>query len=185
MAYIFLDESGQFTKHDREKYFVVASFTVGEPRRTAKAFRSWKASQFPGKMRDQSEIKFSNVKITDALRLKTIKRISDLDVRIRYIYLLRDNIPHTYRHKETLRSGHLYTNVIGELLDGYLPSDESELRVFCDERHLKGIKRSEFQEILKSRLIPRMSPRSIIQIEMIDSAMHPNIQIADWIVGAL
>jgi len=36
MAYIFLDESGQFTKRPNEKYFVVGSFTIGNPRRTEK-----------------------------------------------------------------------------------------------------------------------------------------------------
>jgi hypothetical protein len=36
MPYIFLDESGQFTKHNNERYFVVGSFTVGNPRRTEK-----------------------------------------------------------------------------------------------------------------------------------------------------
>ena len=33
MAYIFLDESGQFTKHDNEQYFVVGSFMTGDYRR--------------------------------------------------------------------------------------------------------------------------------------------------------
>lgn len=71
MAYIFLDESGQFTKHNHEKYFVVGSFTVGNFRRTEKRFRSWQKSKFPKHIRNQSEIKFSEVKISDDLRLKT------------------------------------------------------------------------------------------------------------------
>lgn len=38
MPHIFLDESGQFTKNSKEKYFVIGSFTIGEPKRTNKDF---------------------------------------------------------------------------------------------------------------------------------------------------
>ncbi|OGF22547.1 hypothetical protein A2Y83_04255 [Candidatus Falkowbacteria bacterium RBG_13_39_14] len=59
MAYIFIDESGNFNKEADGKYFVVGSFTVGDQRRTNKAFRSWTHNRFPKKMRTQSEIKAS------------------------------------------------------------------------------------------------------------------------------
>ena len=183
MAHIFLDESGQFTKHNNEKYFVVASFIIGNPRRTEKKFRSWHRTKFPRKLRCQPEIKFSEIRIENNLRLKTLKFIADLDVRIYYVYLLRKNIPMDYYRKEKLQSGHLYTNIIGEALEMYLPANDLEFRVFCDKRHLKGIKRLEFKEILKARLLPQMSSNSIVQIEMIDSQQNANIQISDWIVG--
>jgi len=185
MPYIFIDESGQFTKHNNEEYFVVGSFTVGEPRRTEKQFRSWQRSKFPRKLCFLPEIKFSEVKIDDELRLKTLKFIANLDVRINFSYLLRKNIPDDYREKDRLQSGHLYTNIIGETLEMYLPVSDNEFRVFCDQRHLKGIKRSEFKKILKSRLLPQLPAGAIVQIEMIDSTINANIQIADWIVGAL
>jgi len=182
--YIFLDESGQFTKHNNEQYFVVASFIVGEPRRIEKAFRAWYKKKFPGKMRNQAEIKFSNKKITDALRIKTMKFISTLDVRIHYTYLLRKNIPEDFFKKDKLMSGHLYTHIIAEVLGKYLPSDDMEFRVFCDQRHLKGIKRSEFKRILKSHILPQLPANALVEVEMIDSTSNINIQIADWIVGA-
>ena len=185
MAYIFLDESGQFTKHNNEKYFIVGSFTVGNHRRTEKQFRGWQRKKFPKQLRYQSEIKFSSVNIGDDLRLKTLKFISDLDVRIHYAYLLRQSIPDDYKKKDKLQSGLLYTNIIGEILEMYLPLTDVEFRVFCDQRHLKGIKRSKFKEILIARLRPQLSKESIIQIEMIDSTTNCNIQIADWISGAL
>ncbi len=185
MACIFLDESGQFTKHNNEEYFVVGSFIVGDKNRTNKRFRSWHKTRFPRKMRNQPEIKFSEVKINSKLRLKTLKYISDLDVRIHYSYLLRKNIPDTYKNKNKLESGRLYTNIIGETLEMYLPTNDLEFRVFCDKRHLKGIKPSEFKSILKNRLAPQLPAGTIIQIEMINSTFDANIQIADWIVGAL
>jgi len=185
MPHIFLDESGQFTKRKNEKYFVVGSFTIGNPRRTKKQFRSWHRTRFPKKMRNLPEIKFSHKDIDKKLRLKTLKFIADLDVRIRYVYLLRNNIPEDYRKGGEIKSGYLYTNIIGELAEMYLPITDLGFRLFCDERHLKGIKRSEFKEILKARLLPQLPKNSIIQIEMINSIINANIQIADWISGAL
>lgn len=185
MAYIFVDESGQFSKHNHEEYFVVASFIIGDQKRTNKEFRKWVRSKFPRKMRTQSEIKWSATGINDSLRLKTLKFISKLDVRIRYGYLLRNNIPYSYRNNDKLESGLLYTNIIGEILEMYLPINEKEIHVFCDKRHLKGITTAEFKKIIVNRLVPLCAPDATIQVEMIDSTSNTNIQIADWISGAL
>ena len=185
MPHIFLDESGQFTKYKDEKYFVIGTFTVGNPRRTEKQFRVWQRTKFPRKLRHQPEIKFSEIKISDKLRLKTLKFISDLDVRIHYSYLLKRNIPGEYRKKDRLKSGLLYTNVVGETLEMYLPISDREFRLFCDKRHLKGIKRSEFKKFLEARLYSQLPSGTAIQIEMLDSITNSNIQIADWISGAL
>ena len=68
MPHIFLDESGQLAKRTNEKYFIVGSFTIGNPRRTEKQFRSWQRKKFPRKLRYQAEIKFSEIKIKDKLR---------------------------------------------------------------------------------------------------------------------
>lgn len=47
--FIFLDESGEFTKHNDEQYFVVGSFTIGDQRRTDRSFRAWIQAKFPRK----------------------------------------------------------------------------------------------------------------------------------------
>ena len=185
MAVVFLDESGQFKKNNGEEYFIVASFTVGNQKRTKKQIKSWFRTKFPRKLRNLSEIKFSNKAISNDLKLKTIKFISNLDVRIIYTYLLRKNIPDEYYKKDKLQSGLLYTNIIGETLDMYLPVTEKEFRIFCDKRHLKGLKQKDFINFLRSRLLPNLSSNSILQIEMLDSTCNANIQIADWIVGAM
>jgi len=106
---------------------------------------------------------------------------------LEYIILtyLKRNIPDDYRKEDKLESGLLYTNIIGETLEMYLPVTDKEFRVFCDQRHLKGIKRSEFKKILINRLLPQLPQGAVIQIEMIDLAQNTNIQIADWIGGAL
>lgn len=183
--FIYLDESGQFTKHNDEQYFVIGSFTTGDPRRTEKRFRSWQKSKFPRKLRNQSEIKFSEVNISNELRLKTLKMISSLDVRINYTYLKRENIPAEYEKDGKLSTGLLYTQVVGENLKLYASSTEKEFRVFCDRRHLKGITLREYKEIMTAGLLPLLPKDSIVQIEMIDSTTNANIQIADWISGAL
>ena len=185
MPYIFIDESGQFSKHNHEKYFVMASFTVGDIRRTAKGFRAWCRTHFPRKMRDQSEIKWSNSRIDDELRLKTLSEISKLDVRIRFAYLHHKNIPQIYWHKNKLRSGLLYTDIVGEILNTYVPIQDEQFRVFCDRRRLSNMTEAEFRKILSERLLPVLPKGVVLQIEMVDSASVPNIQIADWIAGAL
>jgi hypothetical protein len=185
MPYIFLDESGQFSNHSRENYFVVASFTAQDVRQTAKGFRAWCHSHFPRKMRDQSEIKWSSTRYSDELRLKTLRKISKLDVRIRFVYLSHQNIPLNYRHKNKLRGGLLYTNIVVELLALYLPDADKEFRVFCDRRRLSGMSEAEFKETIKVRLMPTLSKNAVFQVEMVDSASSVNIQIADWISGAI
>jgi len=186
MASIFLDESGHFGKtRNGEEYFIVGSFMVGEPRRTAKGFRKWFRSHFPNKMRAQSEIKWSATGIADKLRIKTLEYIAKLDVRIKYVYFLKKNIPSGFRDGDKFKEGLLYTNVIGELLDMWLPGTGQDFRVFCDTRKLSGITNSEFKEILKTRISPHFSSKVLIRIEMVDSASNVNIQVADWISGAL
>jgi len=183
--YIFLDESGQFTKHNNEQYFVIGSFLTSDPRRIEKMFKSWQKTKFPRKNRNQPEIKFSEVNINDELRLKTLRMISEMDIRIKYTYLKRENIPAKYKNDGKLNSGILYTQVVAENLKLYASAADNELRVFCDQRHLKGITRKEFKNILTAAILPLMPRSSIIQIEMIDSKTNANIQIADWISGAL
>jgi len=186
MSWIFLDESGQFAKNGKQSFFVVGSFTTGDPSRTKKGFKSWQKQKFPKKQKGQSEIKFSDIKIDDALRIKTLKHLSGLDIRIMYVFLQTQNIPSEYRKKNrVVDTGLLYVNIIGELLEMYLPCTDKEFRIFCDKRHLKGISMSEFKRLLTNRLAPQLPSSTIIQIEMIDSTTNPNIQIADWISGAL
>ncbi len=183
--YIFLDESGQFTKRDHEEYFVVGTFTVGNQRRTDKAMRSWFRAKFPRKMRTQDEIKWSASGIDDTLRLRTLRYIAGLDVRIRYGFLLRRNIPPSYRRKGKIESGVLYTNVIGEILKKYIPADDKEVHIFCDKRSLKGMTKGAFESAIRGLLLPLCSSDTVVQVEMIDSTTNANIQIADWISGAL
>ncbi len=66
--FIYLDETGNLTKGNG-KYFIVATFTVGDPQRIVNAFRRWQHSKFPRKLRDQSEVKFNDAHLTDDLRL--------------------------------------------------------------------------------------------------------------------
>jgi hypothetical protein len=183
--YIFLDESGNFTKNNHEEYFIIGSFTVGDPKRNSKEFRAFYRKHFPKKMRGQDEIKWSATGISDSLRLKTLKFISKLDVRIRYVFLKKNNIPFEYRKENKFKDGLLYTNIVGELLEMYLPIVDEDFRLFCDQRRLSGMTKNQFKDILKARIFPDLNTKSIIQIETVDSKHHVNIQIADCISGAL
>ena len=182
--FIFIDESGNFTK-DKEPYFLIAGFITNNPRRTAKAFRKWQHTKFPRKLRRKNEVKFTDSGVNKILRLKTISYLSKQDLRIFYIFLDKNNIPLEYRTKKGLETGLLYTQVVSEALELILPIQEKEFRVFLDKRPLKGISVKQFKETLKLKLLPDLPKGVIFQIETVDSSTHPNVQIADWICGAL
>lgn len=184
MPTIFIDESGSFAK-EGNPYFVVASFTVGNPTRTEKQFRSWQHTKFPKKLRNVSEVKFSEPGIDTKLREKTLKYLASLDIRIRYTYLKLSNIPNEYHHKGSLRDGHLYAHVIAQTIEKYLPPTDGILRVFCDQRSLKGLPQRTFTKELIDQFRPLVPGKTLLEIRMIDSTKTANMQIVDWIAGAL
>lgn len=185
MSYIFVDESGQFTKRSSEPIFVLGSFITDTTRLTEKQFRSWQHRKFPRVMRDQSEVKFSDVALSQELKLRTVAFIAKMRINIRYIYLKAENIPLNYWEKNRVKSGELYTHVVGENLKMYTPEIANEFRVLCDQRNLKGITKTMFSHMLTKGLAPLLPTHTHIHIEMKDSTTTANIQIADWIAGAL
>lgn len=185
MPTIFVDESGPFKECDGQSNFLIASFTVGKPSRTAKRFKAWCSTKFPRKMRTLTEIKYSNGGITDDLRLKTLRYISSLDVRIRYAYFKCENIPAEYIRKGEIQSGLLYTHVLGEAIDQYFPITDKTFFVICDRRKLKNVTNSEFKQNLIARILPKVSPDTAITVTRVDSTTDRNIQIVDWIAGAI
>lgn len=109
MAYIFLDESGDFSKKGDNQYFVVASFMVDNPKKTYNDFRVWMRSKMPRVMRNLPEVKFSNKDVDEVIRRKTLKMISSFGVKINYSYLLKSNIPDEFKYKGDLLDGDLYS----------------------------------------------------------------------------
>ena len=163
--FIFLDESGNFTG-DKESYFVIGGFITNDHKRTAKAFRKWQHTKFSNKkLRYRTEVKFSDTRLDERLRLKTIEHFSKQDIRIFYAFLKKSSIPLEYRKKKGLESGLLYTEVIAQMLNLLLPTTDLEFRIFRDKRHLKGISQIRFNELLKLSLIPNLPAKVIIQIE--------------------
>lgn len=185
--FVYLDESGSFGK-DKEKFFIVGSYTVGNPKRIANSYRRWQRRKFPRKLRVLSEVKFNEPLLTDGLRLRTISFLASQDIRIFYTYLDKTNIPEDYRagHKvDPSKTGLLYTQIVGETLELYLPLPAMEFRVFRDVRPLKGISKSKFDRLIESRVIPQLPAKATFQLEAVDSSTYPQIQVADWVCGAL
>ena len=177
---IYLDESGSLMKNNG-KYFVVGSYTIGDPKRIGNAFKKWKITKFPRKVRVQPEVKFNDPHITDDLRTRTLQFLAKQDIRIFYTFLKIANIPSEYREK----SGLLYTEMVSETVELYLPNTESDFRIFRDQRILKGIKLSQFNDYLLTRLLPKLPSKSVIQIQAMDSTTSPQIQVIDWVCGAI
>jgi Protein of unknown function (DUF3800) len=185
MPTIFVDESGTFKACKDERYFVIASFTVGDPKRTAKRFEAWRKRKFPKKMRGLAEVKYSSNGISDDLRIRTIAYISTLDVRIRYAYLKCENVPMEYMKKGIIQSGLLYSQVLGEALEQYFPITEKSFFVICDQRRLKGVSNAQFKQTLTARILAEAPRGTTVRVDRVDSTADRNIQIVDWIVGAI
>lgn len=182
---IYLDETGNLIKGNG-KYFIVATYTVGYPQRIVNAFRRWQHSKFPKKIRDQSEVKFNDSHLTDNLRLKTIRYLAKQDIRVFYTYLEITNIPKEYRKKGKVHeSGLLYAEIVRATLELYLPLTEPKFIVIRDKRTLKGMSPREFHERLKLSLLPKLTPKTMFHTEAVDSTSSPQVQVADWICGAL
>jgi len=183
--FVYLDETGNLTKGNGQ-YFIVATFTIGDPQRIANAFRRWQHSKFPKKIRDQSEVKFNDAHLTDDLRLKTIKYLAKQDIRIFYTYLQITNIPKEYRKKGKVHeSGLLYAEIVRATLELYLPLTEPQFIVIRDQRTLKGMSPTEFHERLKLSLLPKLPPKTMFNTQAVDSTSSPQVQVADWVCGAL
>lgn len=182
--YIYLDESGNFTG-GKEPYFIVGGFITNEPRRSAKAFRRWQHTKFPKKLRRKNEVKFSDTGLNEKLRLKTLDYFTKQDIRVFYAFLDKSNIPLEYRKKKGLETGLLYAEIVAQALHLLLPTADLEFRIFRDQRHLRKLPQIKFNEILRLDLIPNLPAKVLIEIESLDSSTNPNIQIADWICGAL
>lgn len=183
--HVYLDETGNLIKGSG-KYFIVATYTVGNPDRIDKAFRKWQRNKFPRILKTQAEVKFNDPHLTDDLRLKTINYLCKQDIRIFYSFLKITNIPEEYRKKGIVHeTGLLYTEIVVSTLELYLPITEKELIVIRDQRSLKGVTLSQFNEKLKIRLLPQLPVKTNFKIHAVDSTSSALVQVSDWVCGAL
>ncbi len=182
--FIYLDETGSLTESDG-KYFIVATYTVSDPRRIVRAFRKWQKAKFPRKLRLQAEVKFNDPHVNEDLRLRTLQHFANQDIRIFYTYLKKSNIPQEYYRKgKVTETGFLYTEIVRATLELYLPITESPVTIVRDQRTLKGVSVEQFNEILKASLLPRLPAKVALEIQSVDSTTSPLVQVSDWLCGA-
>lgn len=183
--FIYLNESGNLTKSNG-KYFIVASYSINDPKRVSNGFRRFQKNKFPKKLRSQTEIKFNDSHIDDDLRLRTLKHFVAQDIRIFYTFLNKKNVPEEYHKKGKIhKTGQLYSEIVVATLDLYLPITEKSFIITRDQRVLKGVTISQFNEALKTSLLPKLPAKTFFLIHTVDSAGSPQVQITDWICGAL
>lgn len=182
--YIYLDESGTLTGGAGD-YFIVASFTVGDIRKIAKEFRKWQKNKLPKKLKVKPEVKF-NDNINNTLRLKTLKHFANQDIRIFYTFLKKKNIPLEYYKKGKVHeTGLLYTEIVKSTLGLYIPITDKQVFVIRDRRTLKGVTVEQFNDTIIASLLPNLPAKVVFQIQAVDSTSSAQVQIADWICGAL
>lgn len=185
--FVYLDESGDFYggKGAVDNFFIVGGFVTGDPKRIARAFQKWRQKKFPKRIRYKSEVKFSDTDVTEKLRVETLQFLAEQDIRIFYTFLDTKNIPPQYRKKKRVDGGLLYTELVAQTLNLLLPSTEQEFRIYRDHRHLVGVSQAQFNEIITVSLLTNLPAKTLIQIDAVDSTTNVNIQVADWICGAV
>lgn len=184
--HVFLDESGNLTGKNNSNYFVVGTHTTDDPRKIVQEFRKWQFKKFPKKLKNQTEIKFTDNSINHELRLKTLNFISNLNLKIYYTFLKKKNIPIEYRKgKEVKETGILYAEIVSSTLELYLPFEDGEFRIYRDQRSTKALTSTKFNEYLKLNLLPKLPAKTVFEVMAVDSTTNINIQISDWICGAL
>ena len=181
MLYIFADESGNFSGN-RDHYFVLSAFVTSDPRATRKCFLRARQTRLPKKYRHYSEIKFSDRAIPERFKKHVLGRVAQEDVRIYAIFFDKRNLPLSLRRQP---EGLVYCHLVGQLLEMCPLAESREIYIFLDRRNLKGTTRDAFDATLKTRLILSFPRLRRLDIEHVDSTSNVNIQIADFIAGAI
>lgn len=185
MTYVYIDESGQSKATSSEKGLVVASFASKNQNLAANAFKKWRKRKFPHWSHNLGEIKFSNSGITPELHAKTLTYFASLDIEIRSAFFLSENVPAEFMDEDGPHDGILYVHAIEQLLRSYMPLDDLIFIVCCDKRHIKDMSEKQFTDYLRTVLAASASHNARVEVLTADSASNANLQVADWIVGAL
>ena len=181
ILYLFLDEAGNF-RGNRDRYFVLALFVTRYPRATKKCFVRAKQAKLPRKYRHYTEIKFSDRVIPSRFKKHVLRQLVKEDVRIYTLLFDKRNIPDELRQQG---EGLTYCHLVGQLLE-LCPLAESEaIHLFMDRRKLKGLTREEFNLDLKTHLLPQLRKGTSFDIQHVDSTTSVNIQLADFVSGAI
>lgn len=147
MYYIYIDESGNLIKNDKNTYIVICSFSTYDYIFTQKKIIAW----FKNKLNKKGiqEIKWSDRYISDAFRLKTLKYMLSLCIDIQYSYQKNLNIPIKYFSTHGLETGKLYTDLVIRTIEKYDIKDKTNIYVFCDKVSLKNIKTGYFIKFVR------------------------------------
>lgn len=178
--FIYVDEAGNFSGK-QHTHFVLAAFTTDAPRVTHKAFTATKQTKLSKRFRSYAEIKFSDAKIPRSFKIKALKRVCAENIGIYALILHKENIPKDLRGR---KEGLFYCHRVGELLQLCPLASITQARVFLDRRRLKGLTRKNFDTELRTYLAARLTAKTSIVIEHVDSTTNVNVQIADFIAGA-
>ena len=182
--YIIIEESGQFSKKSKTKNFVIGAFGVSNIKYSYNKISAWFKDKFV-KEKYRNEIKWSSEEISDTLRLKTLTHIKGLEIEIQYVHINNKEIPLSYYNLKGLESGKLYVDLIIQVLKKFNLKSEDLIHIFCDNRSLKNIPTNQFKKFLLRYLYDQYGTKKTIHIDIVTSHTHINIQIADWITGAI
>jgi hypothetical protein len=181
ILYLYLDESGSL-KGDDDHYFVLLAVATTTPRVMRKCFVRARQTRLPEKYRHYTEIKFSDRVIPDQAKERILRELAELDIGLYALVVDKGGIPEVLRRQP---EGVLYHHLV-ELLTNLCPIGECQaLYVNLDRRHLPGLRREVFNAELSAYLFPRLRKGALLEIQHVDSTTDVNIQVADFLVGAV
>lgn len=179
--HVFVDEVANF-RGGRDRYCIFTAFTTHQPRVTRKCFIRAKQTKLPRKYRHYTEIKFSDRVISAQFKKHVLRQLSQEEIRIYSLVFARDNLPGVLQQQADRL---IYCDLIGRLLELCPLAESQEVYLFLDSRNLKGLTRREFDMDLRKRLLPQLRKGARLEIQHIDSTTNVNIQVADFLCGAV
>lgn len=171
---LYLDESGNLA--DELPYFVIATFSAGKGSRK-------KLTRLPKKIRQKildkelhqvPELKFHNS--NETTRQRFLKDMVSSNPKISILALDK-------KGRQIIDTPENYGSVVGELLQGFLPSD-NDINLIIDKKYTKPADRETFDKTVKWLVSPWVSTTKI-SINHLSGSQENLLQVADFIAGAV
>ncbi len=180
--YIYLDESFNLKKGEKNQFLIIAGFATQNPKKIAQIYKRIKKHTLPKKLVNQ-EIKSTNPVGNRALKPRLFSELNKTDIQIYAIYQLKNQLSRHYFHKEKLLYDKLYTDLLSYLLlNEWSYFDDKIVIVTMDSFSSSKIKKGDIINSLKEKLENKYSGKKFF-ISFEDSAKFLTLQLADHFCG--
>jgi hypothetical protein len=179
--YVFVDEAGNL-RADRDRYSVLVAFVTEQPKATRKCFVRAKQTKLPRQYQHYAELKFSDRVIPDDFKKHVLRQVARNEIRIYVLVVAKEYLASNFSGQA---EGMIYCHLVTRLLESCHLAESDEVYLFLDRRSLGGLTRQEFDARLRRQLLTRLRERARLEIQHPDSTTSVNIQVVDFLCGAV